>query len=525
MNGSDQCFDLPGLEHADVGVGALTVTPERESVVDFTRRYLDRGLAMTVRETKDSVDLFSCLMAFRPLLWAGVALSAIIVALVLQRLNGSCSNISTGHAASSSLSSWASSLWLVFGSLMQQGGEPLLTSISARVMLAVWWFFTLIVVSSYTASLAAFLTLSRLTTPIGSLQELVRQTDVTFGTVLHSALYEQLRMRALNPASPEHSTYVHLWTTVSRNNGSENCVRDVAEGLARVKRGGYIFLWDTAVLEHEALNDGDCALSVRNVAYDKGYSLALQQGSPYRDIFSQRLLELQESGELEALRQKWWPRQTGKCDPYGSPMSPARPQGLDLPGLAGAFALLAAGLLLACLLGACELCWSSRPHHLCPPKVQEDKELEMQQVRQRLGSVERLHEMAAASRKPLALLPGESPCDPDSPAEHGREYRTLGFAIGSFLMDDKATGRPMAVGGPGPSMTGSQPPSQPPPPLPVPLCSHSITEPLLGHGKQRAPNGGLQRQSPLKAFGRTSFHMPVDYISEGLCEPLHGTSI
>uniref|UniRef100_UPI00358DE08C glutamate receptor ionotropic, delta-1-like n=1 Tax=Myxine glutinosa TaxID=7769 RepID=UPI00358DE08C len=237
-----------------------------------------------------------------------------------------------------------------------------------------------------------------------------------------------------------------------------------------------------------------------------------------------KLLELQESGELEALRQKWWPRRTGKCDPYGSPMSPARPQGLDLPGLAGAFALLAAGLLLACLLGACELCWSSRPHHLCPPKV-EDKELEMQQVRQRLGSVERLHEMAAASRKPLALLPGESPCDPDSPAEHGREYRTLGFAIGSFLMDDKATGRPMAVGGPGPSMTGSQPPSQPPPPLPVPLCAHSITEPLLGHGKQRAPNGGLQRQSPLKAFGRTSFHMPVDYISEGLCEPLHGTSI
>jgi ionotropic glutamate receptor len=35
-----------------------------------------------------------------------------------------------------------------------------------------WWFFTLIMISSYTANLAAFLTIDRLDSPIASVQEL-----------------------------------------------------------------------------------------------------------------------------------------------------------------------------------------------------------------------------------------------------------------------------------------------------------------------------------------------------------------
>jgi hypothetical protein len=35
-------------------------------------------------------------------------------------------------------------------------------SASARVVASAWWFFTLILISSYTANLAAFLTVERL---------------------------------------------------------------------------------------------------------------------------------------------------------------------------------------------------------------------------------------------------------------------------------------------------------------------------------------------------------------------------
>jgi ionotropic glutamate receptor len=45
----------------------------------------------------------------------------------------------------------------------------------------VWWFFTLIMVSSYTANLAAFLTVETLVTPFSNVKELSEQTEIKYG--------------------------------------------------------------------------------------------------------------------------------------------------------------------------------------------------------------------------------------------------------------------------------------------------------------------------------------------------------
>ena len=42
----------------------------------------------------------------------------------------------------------------------------------------VWWFFTLILISSYTANLAAFLTIERLVAPIEKVEDLAKQTNI-----------------------------------------------------------------------------------------------------------------------------------------------------------------------------------------------------------------------------------------------------------------------------------------------------------------------------------------------------------
>lgn len=47
------------------------------------------------------------------------------------------------------------------------GGESTVNSVAMRIVMGSWWLFTLIVCSSYTANLAAFLTVSRMDNPIG----------------------------------------------------------------------------------------------------------------------------------------------------------------------------------------------------------------------------------------------------------------------------------------------------------------------------------------------------------------------
>ena len=77
--------------------------------------------------------------------------------------------------------SLCNSMWFTVGSLMQQGSDLTPKSISTRMIAAMWWFFTLIMISSYTANLAAFLTVERMESPIESAEDLAKQTKIKYG--------------------------------------------------------------------------------------------------------------------------------------------------------------------------------------------------------------------------------------------------------------------------------------------------------------------------------------------------------
>lgn len=66
---------------------------------------------------------------------------------------------------------------------MQQGSDLNPRAISTRIVGGMWWFFTLIMISSYTANLAAFLTVERMITPIENADDLAGQTEIAYGTL------------------------------------------------------------------------------------------------------------------------------------------------------------------------------------------------------------------------------------------------------------------------------------------------------------------------------------------------------
>lgn len=56
-------------------------------------------------------------------------------------------------------------------------------AVSTRMVAGMWWFFTLIMISSYTANLAAFLTVERMDATIESAEDLAKQTKIKYGAV------------------------------------------------------------------------------------------------------------------------------------------------------------------------------------------------------------------------------------------------------------------------------------------------------------------------------------------------------
>ncbi|XP_005474351.1 glutamate receptor ionotropic, delta-1 isoform X1 [Oreochromis niloticus] len=370
-------------KRADLAVSAITITPERESVVDFSKRYLDYSVGILMHKSEEKINIFSLLAPFDLAVWACIAAAIPVVGIMiflLRRIQAvRCQNNTAGHPPPTVSTSLQSAIWIVYGAFVQQGSDSILGSVALRIVMGSWWLFTLIVCSSYTANLAAYLTVSRMDNAVRSFQDLSKQVDLVYGTVRDSAVYEYFRAKGTNPLEQD-STYAELWKVINKNNGFENSVSSPSEGIKKAKRESYAFLWDMAVVEYAALTDDDCTLTIAgNSMSTRGYGMALQHGSPYRDIFSQKILELQEKGDLDILKQKWWPKK-GRCDLQSH--TEAQPEGraLRLHSFAGVFCILAAGLLLALLVAALETWWNSNHCRREQPKEQVTKDYALQRV-------------------------------------------------------------------------------------------------------------------------------------------------
>lgn len=54
-------------------------------------------------------------------------------------------------------------------------------AVSTRLATSVWWFFALIIISSYTANLTAFLTMERKEATIEGVEDLAKQNVIKYG--------------------------------------------------------------------------------------------------------------------------------------------------------------------------------------------------------------------------------------------------------------------------------------------------------------------------------------------------------
>ncbi|XP_008824236.1 glutamate receptor ionotropic, kainate 4 isoform X4 [Nannospalax galili] len=377
-NISDSLFNttlvVTTILKADLAVAGLTITAEREKVIDFSKPFMTLGISILYRvHMGRRPGYFSFLDPFSPGVWLFMLLAYLAVSCVLflvARLTpyewysphpcaqGRCNLLVNQY-------SLGNSLWFPVGGFMQQGSTIAPRALSTRCVSGVWWAFTLIIISSYTANLAAFLTVQRMEVPIESVDDLADQTAIEYGTIHGGSSMTFFQ-------NSRYQTYQRMWNYMYSKQPSV-FVKSTEEGIARVLNSNYAFLLESTMNEY--YRQRNCNLTqIGGLLDTKGYGIGMPVGSVFRDEFDLAILQLQENNRLEILKRKWW--EGGKCPKEED----HRAKGLGMENIGGIFVVLICGLIVAIFMAMLEFLWTLRHSEATEVSVCQEMVTELRNI-------------------------------------------------------------------------------------------------------------------------------------------------
>ncbi|GLV43975.1 Kainate-type ionotropic glutamate receptor subunit 1D [Carabus blaptoides fortunei] len=337
---------------ADLAITDLTITSEREEAADFTSPFMNLGISILYKKPmKLAPSLFSFLSPFSKAIWYYLGCSYVGVSLMLFIM----ARLSPAEWTNrfpcvdepvflENQFSFRNCFWFTLGSLMQQGSELAPIATSTRMVAGIWWFFILIMVSTYTANLAAFLTVESLSSPFKSIEELANQDVIKYGAKRGGATHNFFR-------NSTYATYKKIWKFMEEH--PDVMTASNPEGVRRAEMDNYAFLMESTTIEYTT--ERHCNLTrIGRLLDDKGYGIAMRKNMSYRHALTTSVLKLQETGKLRELRRKWWKekRGAGFCTNAVANSDIAE---LGLPNLGGVFLVLGVGSIVGFLIGVMEM--------------------------------------------------------------------------------------------------------------------------------------------------------------------------
>ncbi|GMT36064.1 hypothetical protein PFISCL1PPCAC_27361, partial [Pristionchus fissidentatus] len=360
---------------ADIALAPLSVMAERENDVDFTVPYYDLvGTTILMKKNDVEYSLFKFMKVLEWQVWVCIVAAYIITSLLLWVFDRfspySYSNNKDRYKDDLEKREFSlkECLWFCMTSLTPQGGGEAPKNISGRIVAATWWLFGFIIIASYTANLAAFLTVSRLEQPVASLDDLAKQYKIEYAPMKGSASETYFRRMAeieeqfyniwkdmsLNESMtarersrlavwdyPVSDKFTNMWRYMQESGLPESL--DDAINRVLTSTDGFAFIGDATEIKYAELTS--CNLQPVGSEFSrKPYAIAVQTGHPLKDEISSAILLLLNQRRLEGLKEKWWidnPRK--KVCPDVTDES----DGISIQNIGGVFIVILAGIVLS----------------------------------------------------------------------------------------------------------------------------------------------------------------------------------
>ncbi|XP_072538382.1 probable glutamate receptor [Salminus brasiliensis] len=328
---------------ADLAVAPLTLTAVREAAVDMTKPFMQTGLSFIIRKdiASDDSQYLSFLNLFSTEMWMGILVAYLLTSFCIYLVARISPSEWDQPQAEENQFTLSHSFWYTVGALTLQGAGPHPKALSGRVITAIWWLFSLMVLACYFANLSSWLHSDRQQLSVKSFDDLANQNIVQYGTIKGSSSLAFFK----NSNNP---TYRRIYENMERQ---QSYALSMEEGVRRAQEGNYAFIGESVSLDLVVARYCNL-MRCPEVIGMRGYSIAAPLGFPMVKNLSVAILQLSESGELDYLRSKWW---ASSCVAENAQAAP-----LKASSLKGVFLLLALGLGLGVAMALMELAAKSR---------------------------------------------------------------------------------------------------------------------------------------------------------------------
>jgi ABC-type amino acid transport substrate-binding protein len=258
--------DPAKLSALDVFV-SMNVSAEREAELDLTHAFYSTGLAIAVAP-KDDGGLGPTMRAIFTPRFARLiaALMAVLLATgILMWIAERRRNEQFGGSAAHGI---GAGLWWSAVTMTTVGyGDKAPVTFIGRVLGLIWMFAAILIIASFTASIASALTVNQLTSAVSGPGDLPK---VKVGTIDASGGSRYLQRRHI----PFHAYH------------------DAPAALDALAAGEIeAVVYEAPILQYQIKNRPDAGLAVLDGTFDNhGYALALKQGSPLREAINLAIL-------------------------------------------------------------------------------------------------------------------------------------------------------------------------------------------------------------------------------------------
>ncbi|XP_007579184.1 glutamate receptor ionotropic, NMDA 3B [Poecilia formosa] len=288
---------LSGL--ADMAVTSFSINSARSRVIDFTSPFFSTSLGILVRSKDTAAPIGAFMWPLHWSMWVGIFLALHITALFLTLYEWKSPFGMTPHGRNRvRVFSYSSALNLCYAILFGRTVSSKTPKCwTGRFLMNLWAIFCLLVLSSYTANLAAVMVGEKTFEEVSGIHDAKLHhpsKGFRFGTVRESSAEDYMKK-----SFPEMHEYMRRFNEPTTPEGVATLKTDPPQLDA--------FIMDKALLDYEVSIDADCKLATVGKPFAiEGYGIGLPQNSPLSSNLSEFISRYKSDGYMDLLHDKWY---------------------------------------------------------------------------------------------------------------------------------------------------------------------------------------------------------------------------